>query len=208
VHISRATLNTPRHVGEEVRMSLRIAVLLLGVVALPVAAQQQAGAPRGPAVPKAANAVKIASAMSAAPVEISGKASVAEVGADGKLVMLREGTNGWLCLPDDPSTPKPDPICADKMWQQWFQAWMAKKPPAVTQVGIAYMLMGSSDASNTDPFATKPAAGADWVVVGPHTMVLLPDPKQLDSYPTDRKSGGPFVMFKGTPYAHLMVPSR
>ena len=37
-------------------------------------------------------------------------------------------------------------------------------------------------------------------------MVLYADPKALDAYPTDPKSGGPWVMWKGTPYAHLMVP--
>jgi hypothetical protein len=37
-------------------------------------------------------------------------------------------------------------------------------------------------------------------------MLLLPDPALLDSYPTDPKNGGPYVMWKGTPYAHLMVP--
>jgi hypothetical protein len=39
-----------------------------------------------------------------------------------------------------------------------------------------------------------------------HILVLLPDPKMLDAYPSDPKTGGPFVMWKGTPYAHLMVP--
>ena len=37
-------------------------------------------------------------------------------------------------------------------------------------------------------------------------MVLYADLKLLDAYPTDPKSGGPWVMWKGTPYAHLMVP--
>jgi hypothetical protein len=37
-------------------------------------------------------------------------------------------------------------------------------------------------------------------------MVLFADPKSLDVYSTDPKSGGPWVMWKGTPYAHLMVP--
>jgi len=39
-------------------------------------------------------------------------------------------------------------------------------------------------------------------------MVVVPDPKQLDSYPSDPRGNGPFVMFKGTPYAHLMVPAK
>jgi hypothetical protein len=37
-------------------------------------------------------------------------------------------------------------------------------------------------------------------------MVLYKDPKMLDAYPTDPKNGGPWVMWKGTPYAHVMVP--
>jgi hypothetical protein len=189
-------------------MSLKMGVVFLVVAALPLGAQQQAGKAKPPAAPKVSAAAMIASAMSAAPKNIASGATIADFGADGKMVTLRAGTNGWLCVPDDAGTPKPDPTCADKVWQQWFEAWMAKKPPMVKQVGIAYMLMGSSDASNTDPFAKKPPPGADWVVVGPHTMVVVPDPKQLDSYPSDPKSGGPFVMFKGTPYAHLMVPAK
>ena len=187
-------------------MSLKMGVVLLVGVALPLGAQQQAGMTKAAPAAKGSAAAKIASAMSAAPSRISSAATIAEIGPDGKIVTLRAGTNGYTCFPDDPNTPKPDPICADKAWGQWFEAWMAKKPPMTRQVGIAYMLQGASDASNTDPFATKPAAGADWVNTPAHTMVIVPDPKQLDSYPSDPKSGGPFVMFKGTPYAHLMVP--
>jgi hypothetical protein len=37
-------------------------------------------------------------------------------------------------------------------------------------------------------------------------MVLMADSKALDALPTDPKNGGPWVMWKGTPCAHLMVP--
>jgi hypothetical protein len=47
---------------------------------------------------------------------------------------------------------------------------------------------------------------AAWIAEGPHIMVLLPDPAQLDALPTDPNPGGPYVMWKGTPYAHIMVP--
>jgi len=60
--------------------------------------------------------------------------------------------------------------------------------------------------SNTDPFATAPAPDNQWVVSPGHVMVLFPDPKALDAYPADPKAGGPWVMWRGTPYAHLMVP--
>ena len=74
------------------------------------------------------------------------------------------------------------------------------------QVGIAYMLEGDTGASNTDPYAQARTGDNNWVVSGPHTMVLVPDPKQLDGLSTDPNNGGPFVMWKGTPYAHIMVP--
>jgi hypothetical protein len=46
----------------------------------------------------------------------------------------------------------------------------------------------------------------EWVVSPAHVMVLYTEPKMLDAYPTDPKNGGLWVMWKGTPYAHLMVP--
>lgn len=149
---------------------------------------------------------KIVNAMSAAPETIASGATIVEMGADGSMTELRAGTNGWLCMPDNPNTPGPDPMCADKVWQEWFGAYMAKQPPRVGQVGTAYMLAGGSDASNTDPYATAPTAGEDWVESGPHIMTLAADPSQLEGHPTDPHAGVPYVMWAGTPYAHLMVP--
>jgi hypothetical protein len=154
--------------------------------------------------PKAAGAGTIARATSAAPPEIARNAGVMGAGADGKMRELRASTNGWVCMLD----PAGDPMCLDKEWQAWGDAWMNKKdPPQPKTVGIAYMLKGDKGASNTDPYATKPTADNQWVVSGPHIMVLTTDPAQLDAYPTDPKAGGPWVMWKGTKYAHLMVPT-
>ena len=83
---------------------------------------------------------------------------------------------------------------------------MTRAQPKVSGTGIAYMLRGDKGASNTDPFATGPSSDNQWVVSPAHIMVLYDDPKMLDAFPTDPKSGGPWVMWKGTPYAHLMVP--
>ena len=69
------------------------------------------------------------------------------------------------------------------------------------------MLRGDRGASNTDPFATGPTADNHWVKTGPHIMVLVPNTAQLDAFPTDPTNGGPWVMWKGTKYAHLMVPT-
>jgi hypothetical protein len=150
---------------------------------------------------------RIAVAMSAAPASIASAATIMDFDATGKLVQLRAGTNGWLCIADDtPAAPGDSPDCLDQTWQAWFEAYEQKKVPKISGVGLAYMLQGSLSPSNTDPFAEKPAPGSDWMKDGPHVMVILPDPAQLDTYSSDHTSGKPYVMYKGTPYAHLMMP--
>ena len=69
-----------------------------------------------------------------------------------------QGTNGWTCIPDGPS-PGVDPMCVDKNGMGWMDALMNKKDPPAGKLGFGYMLMGGSDASNTDPFATDACAG-------------------------------------------------
>lgn len=44
-----------------------------------------------------------------------------------------------------------------------------------------------------------------WIIEGAHLMILAPA-ALIDVYPTDPQSGGPYVMWNGTPYEHLMVP--
>ena len=155
---------------------------------------------------------KIAEAMSAAPSAIGANATIMDWPADDKSPprQLRAGNNGWVCFPSSPAefgaASQGDPMCLDKQWQVWGDAWEHKTPPKVTGTGIAYMLKGDKGASNTDPFATGPTPDNQWVVSPPHIMVLYEDTKMLDAFPTDPKSGGPWVMWKGTPYAHLMVP--
>jgi hypothetical protein len=146
----------------------------------------------------------IAKATSAAPPEIGKNATVMAVGSDGQMKQLRAGTNGWMCMVD----PAGDPMCLDKEWQAWADAWVNKKdPPQPKSVGIAYMLKGDKGASNTDPYATKAAPDNNWVVSPPHVMLLPSDPSQLDALPTDPNTGGPWVMWKGTKYAHIMIPT-
>ena len=178
------------------------------VVALGACAkeQQQAAAPAGPA--KGTKEWKIQDAMSAAPAALASGAAVMDWPStpNGQPVLLKAGTNGWTCMPDDPGTPGDDPVCGDSLSYAWYGQYMQHKPPRIPSVALAYMLQGAWDASNTDPAKMKPDSGQEWVVTGPHVMIFVPDPKALRGMPTDWKSGGPYVMWQGTPYAHLMVP--
>jgi hypothetical protein len=153
-------------------------------------------------------AAKIADAMRAGPSSLSNDATILDYEMDeaGNFVVLRDGSNGWACLPDTPGTPSDDPMCFDQAWMEWMQAFMAGEEPTTTVPGLAYMLQGGTDASNTDPFATEPAAGEEWVVSAPHVMLITHEELDQTVFSTDPDSGGPWIMFAGTPYEHIMMP--
>lgn len=179
------------------------ALLLTGTIAIG-AAQTHAAAHQDD--PDAAT--KISSALTAAPPAISDEATILDNAVDdaGKYVVLREGSNGWSCFPDIPASPGNDPACYDATWMDWNYAYLAGEAPSPAVPGLAYMLQGGSDPSNTDPMATAPAAGEDWVASAPHVMILLPEKLDQAVFSTDHDSGQPYIMWAGTPYEHIMMP--
>ena len=147
----------------------------------------------------------IHSAMSAAPKAVGEHATVVAANPDGTMVTLRQGTNGFTCMPDNPETPGPDPMCMDQNAMKWAMAWMSHKAPPTDVPGFMYMLEGGTDASNTDPYAKKP--DKDWIKTGPHVMIVGSQ-AVLAGYPSGPQpdTRSPYVMWAGTPYAHLMLP--
>ena len=99
-------------------------------------------------------------------------------------------------------------MCLDAEFQKWAVGFMSGKPPKLAAIGVAYMLQGDRGASISDPFAKSAAKPKDWVVAGPHVMVATPNPASLASLPAKPSGGVPWVMWKGTPYAHIMVPVK
>ena len=188
------------------RTSMRTMALLVVVTGTLAVGLARSTPVAGQATPDAQ--AKIANAMSAGPASIAKDATILDndLDATGKFVALREGSNDWFCFPDLPSTPGNDPQCLDQTWLDWNYAWMAGEAPEVTVPGLAYMLQGGSDPSNTDPLATVPAAGEDWVSTPPHIMITLPGKLDQSVFSTDPHNGGPWIMWARTPYEHLMVP--
>ncbi len=149
----------------------------------------------------------IANAESAAPTVVAQDATIMDWDTDGMpTVLLREGTNDWTCLTDWPASPGNDPECFDPVWTAWNEAYMAGKEPKISGPGIAYMLQGGSDPSNTDPFATEPAAGEAWISTPPHVMILAPDGFNASQFASEPSQTEPYIMWDGTPYEHLMQP--
>ena len=148
---------------------------------------------------------KLAGALSAANVAMAANAKV--VDWDGKV--LKDGTGPYTCLPSPPDllgVTGSAPMCMDHQWMGWADAWAKRKEFTAGGLGISYMLAGDAGASNIDPYATAETPDNQWVTEGPHLMIIVPDPALLDGISTDPQNGGPYVMWKGTPYAHVMVP--
>ena len=181
---------------------LLAAALLTATTACAFAAEKDAAAKKAPSEKQL-----IASAMSAAPSAVAKGAKIVAMDDKG-MHTLREGSNAFTCMPDNPATPGPDPMCADKNAMAWVDAWVGHKAPPSGKVGLMYMLSGGTDASNTDPYATKPEAGNHWIKTGPHVMIVGGDAAFYDSYPksADPDTKEPYVMWAGTPYQHLMAP--
>jgi len=190
--------------------SPRLALTLLAATAL-ASCEKKAEAPAEatPAAEAATVAANdpIASAESAAPAAVAKGAAIVTMAADGSMTTLREGTNGFTCMADSPDTPGPDPMCFDANAMDFVMAWVGHQPPPTDKAGIMYMLAGGTDASNTDPYASKPTEGGDWIHTGPH-MMLVGSEASLKGYPSGANpdTKAPYVMWAGTPYAHLMIP--
>ncbi len=176
---------------------------LVALLALPLAATAADA-------PKMSDAQLIKSALSAAPAGLRAHATVMAMDDKGAMRTLREGNNGYTCMPDLASTPGPDAMCLDKPSMDWVHALMTKATPPAGKVGLMYMLAGGTDASNTDPFSQKPSAKDHWIKTGPHVMIAGADEAFYDAYPknADPDTTVPYVMWAGTPYQHLMVPVK
>ena len=187
-------------------MSRTTILISLAATAAVLAAAAASSQPRHrPA--RSGDAALIASAMSAAPAAVGRDATIIAMRPDGTMRTVRRGRGGFTCMADNPATPGPDPMCMDANALKWAQAWMGKKDPPADTVGVMYMLEGGTDASNTDPYATGPSEGNDWINTGPHLMIVG-SKEALAGHPSGAKpdTAVPYVMWAGTPYAHLMVP--
>jgi hypothetical protein len=148
---------------------------------------------------------EIGRALSAGPDSVTKNAAVAEPDGHGGLKILRPGTNDFTCMPGDPNGIAMPPMCADKVAMQWNEDFNEHKPkPTTTVPGIEYMLAGATQRSDSDPFdKTSPP-----VNIGPHWMILWPFDPNTSGLPTTHKPTGAYIMWAGSPWAHVHVMGR
>jgi hypothetical protein len=120
--------------------------------------------------------------MSAGPPEVAKSARIVDTDARGKMIVLREGNNGFTCMPGKSKVIGDPPMCADAASMQWAADFKAHKPkPTNTVPGITYMLAGATQRSDSDPYdATSPA-----ITVPPHWMIMWPFDPQTTGFAGD-----------------------
>jgi hypothetical protein len=157
---------------------------------------------RDVSVPDEIGKEKIRRALLSGPDSVTREATVAEMDPQGKMVVLRPGTNQWLCVPGNENIIGQADMSLDPMGLRWMLDIMAGKPkPSNPTPGLIYMLNGATQRSYTDPFdRTSPA-----IPIGPHWMILWPFDPNAAGLPTVMRDAGALVMFAGTPYAHLHI---
>ena len=142
----------------------------------------------------------IASAKSAGPPSVTSKATIKA--PDGKV--LQEGSSSYTCYPQQPII---GPMCNEAVWDSLIGAMLKKEAFQPDKFSVSYMLAGEGTAlgvSNSDPYASDPAASEDWVKEGPHLMIVVPDSAVLEGMSTN-PNDPVYVMWGDTPYAHIMV---
>ncbi len=175
-------------------------LLVASLISMPAIAQKKAV----DATPETKEA-KIARAVSAAPANVSNDARIVDRDDNGAETVLREGSNGFTCFPGHPGVVGDATFCANAAALRWESDLMALKPnPTNTEPGIEYMLLGATDWSASDPNATSGTP----IKEPPHWMILWPFDAKITGLPTEPKQTGSWIMWAGTPWAHLMINQR
>jgi hypothetical protein len=78
------------------------------------------------------------------------------------------------------------------------------KPKPTNQPGIAYVLAGGTDWSATDSFATSGTP----IEEPPQSMLMWPFDPGRQVFPRLLSRPGTWIMYAGTPWAHLMINQR
>ena len=185
------------------------------VAASRIGAQQPAVASSRPTLHSAA--YQIAAAVTALPQEMRAGAAVLGYEAIGKpLVALREGKNDMICLAPDPTATAFHAACYHKAMEPFMARGRALRSQGVTggqvdtvrfaevksgklkmptQPSMLYQIFGGT----FDSVTTKVTGGQSLFVT--YIPFATPETTGISARPSERE---PWIMFPGTPKAHIM----
>jgi hypothetical protein len=162
---------------------------------------------------------QIASAVTPLPEPLQKGAKVLGYDSSGKLVTLRAGTNEMICLADNPKNPRFHVSC----YHQSLEPFMSRgrelraqnmkedevDSTRAREVRAKRLAMPEQPAALHQYFAARDSVDAvTGAVRGARYLYVVYTP--YATYKTTGISeapvpGGPWIMFPGTPFAHLMI---
>jgi len=192
---------------------MRIFVLAtLGILASTASAQTQASA----ATPSAEQ--QIASAVLPLPTEFRASATVLGYAAGAKLTTLRRGTGPFVCLASDPTLDRFHVACYHRSLEPFMARGRALRAAGITQLEKVDSARFAEVKSGALKMPAHPAAlysltggrfdAATGTVPGarPLVVIYVPNATTESTGLSASPSGStPWIMFPGTPKAHIMV---
>jgi hypothetical protein len=190
---------------------MRTALLSMLLVAPALAAQE-------PVIHPAS--YQIAAAVTPFPEEQRAGASVLGYDSEKKLVSLRKGTNDMICLAPDPASKGFHSACYHRGMEPFmargrelrasgvtgpqvdsvrFKEVASKKLKMPTTATMLYQIFGG-----TFDEATGKVTGGSWLYVT-YIPFATPASSGLSAKPSET---GPWIMFPGTPKAHIMLTPK
>jgi hypothetical protein len=193
-------------------MTHPILLALGALVVTTAAAQAQVPAPE----------VQIAGAVQAAPADQRATATVVGFGTDGKHTVLRKGTGFLVCLADDPKQENFSVACYHKDLEPFMARGRELAAAGTKGRGPAEDLRYKEIAAGTlvmpkEPRLTTIVQGSGFdaaagTVADSYTRWVIYTPgatPESTGLPTTPGPGAPWLMFPGTPGAHIMIsPAR
>lgn len=164
-------------------------------------------------------AFQIAAAVSPLPQNLRDGARVLGYDASGKLVALRRGTNDMVCVADDPAGKTFHVACYHRSLEGFMARGrelhaLKKSREAIDSIRLRDVRVGrysmpSKPAGLYQYFASRDSVNmATGVIEGAEYLYVVYTPYAsyrttgISEVPVD---GGPWVMFPGKPWAHLMI---
>ena len=202
---------------------MRTAHWLIGLVVAPAALLAQAPRPPGAATAPPPEAQQIAAAVLPLPAEFRDGARVLGYRAGSpRLVTLRPGAGPFTCLASDPAAPRFHVACYHRSLEPFMARGRALRAEGVTGDRVDSVRFAEARAGRlampTQPAAlyslTGPAGSFDPAAgaapgARPLFVIYIPGATAASTGLTARPAEGtPWLMYPGTPKAHIMFVPR
>ena len=163
---------------------------------------------------------QVAAAVLPLPADARATATVLGYGADGKLTTLRKGTGTMTCLADDPKLSEFHVACYHEAMEPFMARGRELRASGVTGTQVDTVRFREAKSGTlkipTNPSSlysltggafdpkTGTAPGARWLYV-----VYIPYATAASTGLSDKpQQNAPWIMFAGTPKAHIMFTPR